>query len=136
VIDGDNSYANGKRWRTNSFPAWVEITFDGEKTLDQLRIYGQLNDGSTLVTPTKEIVGTMALKTFTLSYWVKDAAYDDGGYWEEIKTITDNDKVRNDVKLEQEITTSKIRLDLPEASKSAGYARVMEIEAWGYTSEE
>lgn len=125
VIDGDTSFSNGKRWRTSKFPAFVELDFGQERTIDTINLFSQQDSGN--VTPTKDMTGKMVIKSMKLSYWSKEK-----GDWVTFTNgdVTDNDRIWYQLILNEEITTSKIRVDMTGATD--GWARIIEIEAWGY----
>ena len=126
VIDGNTSFSNSKRWRTSKFPAYLEIDFGQNRTIDRIDLFSQQDSGNT--TPTLSMTGKYAISNFIISYWDAD---DDA--WKELGKVTGNTAIWYQMVLEQEITTSKIRLDIP-ASVCDGWARVVEFEAWGYES--
>ena len=125
VIDGNTSFSNSKRWRTSSFPAYLEIDFGTERTIDRIDLYSQQDSGNT--TPTLSMTGSFALPSMTFSYWDEDKSE-----WIEIGSTTTNKQIWYQLELEEEVTTSKIRVDIPKGTD--GWARVVEIEAWGYES--
>lgn len=125
IIDGDNSFSNGKRWRTNMFPSWVEVDFGQSRNITAIHVIGQQDSGN--VTPTAGMTGKFALSKMSISYW-------DGAEWKELEAVTGNDKILYQLKLEEAVTTSKIRIDFPEKICDS-WARVVEIEAWGSEGE-
>ncbi len=125
VIDGNTSFSNSKRWRTAKLPAYLEIDFGQERTIDTIHLFSQQDSGNT--TPTMSMTGKMALPSLVFSYW--DEA---GSDWVEIGQTTTNKQIWYQLQLEKEVTTSKIRVDIPKGTD--GWARVVEIEAWGYDS--
>lgn len=124
AIDGNTSFSNSKRWRTSKFPAYLEIDFGQSRTIDTINLFSQQDDGN--VTPTKSMTGKYAISNFTISYWDEDASD-----WKELDAVMGNTLIWCQMVLDQEVTTSKIRLDIP-ASVCDGWARVVELEAWGY----
>lgn len=126
VIDGNTSFSNSKRWRTSKFPAYLEIDFGQERTIDKIDLFSQQDSGNT--TPTLSMTGKFAISNFVISYWDADA-----DEWKEMGKVTGNTAIWYQMVLDQEVTTSKIRLDIP-ASVCDGWARVVELEAWGYES--
>ena len=126
VIDGDNSFSNNKRWRSDKFPAYLEIDFGQSRTIDRINLFSQQDSGN--ITPTLSMTGKFAISDFNISYW--DEA---GGDWKVLENVTSNKAIWYQLVLdaEHEVTTSKIRIDIP-AKVCDGWARVVEIEAWGY----
>ena len=120
MIEGDHSFSNGKRWRTNSFPSWVEIDFGQSRNIAVIHVVGQQDSGN--VTPAAGMTGKFALSKMNISYW-------DGTEWKELKTVTGNDKILYQLKREETVTTSRIRVDFSEKICD-GWARIVEVEAW------
>lgn len=120
IIDGDISYTNGQRWRTSTIPAYVELYFNGVKSVNKINLYSQQD--STTLEPTVEMESAIALGKFTVSY-LKNGA------WVSCSTVTSNKKVWYQLELDTPVETSAIRIDIPELQ--SGYARLIETEAWG-----
>lgn len=126
AIDGNTSFSNNKRWRTSKFPAYLEIDFGQNRTIDTINLFSQQDSGNT--TPTLSMTGKFAISNFSISYW--DA---ENSEWKELGEAKDNQAIWYQLTLDQEVTTSKIRIDIP-ASVCDGWARIVEMEAWGYDS--
>ncbi|MCI8363855.1 MAG: hypothetical protein HFG34_02745 [Eubacterium sp.] len=124
VIDGNNSFSNNKRWRTSVFPAYLEIDFGQSRTIDRISLFSQQDSGNT--TPTLGMTGKYAISDFNISYW--DGT---GNEWKELENVTSNKAIWYQFVLDQQITTSRIRIDIP-TKVCDGWARIVEIEAWGY----
>lgn len=129
LLDGDRSFRNGKRWRTNTYPTTVDVTFAGEYTLSQIDLFTQ-QDAAT-AEPTKAMVNkaSMAVSKLNLYYW--DASLNGGaGDWAMFANgaIADNNKVW--IQCKEAVTTSKIRVEFPEKVADS-WARLVEIQAWG-----
>ncbi len=124
VIDGNNSFSNNKRWRTTVFPAYLEIDFGQSRTIDRISLFSQQDSGNT--TPTLGMTGKYAISDFNISYW--DGT---GNEWKELENVTSNKAIWYQFVLDQQITTSRIRIDIP-TKVCDGWARIVEIEAWGY----
>lgn len=126
VIDGNRSYSNAKRWRTSQAPAYIELDFGTERSIDTLNLFSQQNSENK--TPTKAMTGKYAIQEMTFSYWDATASK-----WVEFEngTVTENDKIWCQLSLNEAIATSKVRVDIP--SGPDGWIRVIEVEAWGYS---
>lgn len=124
VIDGNTSFSNSKRWRTTVFPAYLEIDFGQSRAIDRINLFSQQDSGN--ITPTLSMTGKYAITDFNISYW--DGAANE---WKELKKVTSNKAIWYQLVLDQQITTSRIRIDIP-SKVCDGWARIVEIEAWGY----
>ena len=124
VIDGNTSFSNSKRWRTTVFPAYLEIDFGQSRAIDMINLFSQQDSGN--ITPTLSMTGKYAITDFNISYW--DGAANE---WKELKKVTSNKAIWYQLVLDQQITTSRIRIDIP-SKVCDGWARIVEIEAWGY----
>ncbi len=131
LVDGNNTYSNGKRWRTQKYPTTIDLSLGEECTLNQIDIFTQQD--STTDIPTKDMVNkaSMAVNKLNLYYWnseLNDGAGDwalfDGG------AITDNNKVWIQHKMKTAVTTTKVRVEIPERVAD-GWARLVEIQVWG-----
>lgn len=124
VIDGNTSFSNSKRWRTTVFPAHLEIDFGQSRAIDRINLFSQQDSGN--ITPTLSMTGKYAIPDFNISYW--DGVANE---WKELENVTSNKAIWYQLVLDRQITTSKIRIDIP-AKVCDGWARIVEIEAWGY----
>lgn len=72
------------------------------------------------------MTGKYAITDFNISYW--DGAANE---WKELKKVTSNKAIWYQLVLDRQVTTSKIRIDIP-SKVCDNWARIVEIEAWGY----
>jgi RHS repeat-associated protein len=103
---------------SNSYPDWVQVDFNGSKTIDEIDVF-TLQDGK-LSEPTESMTFSQYGQ---IQYW-------NGFGWVTVSggNITGNNKVWKKVSFSQ-ITTSKIRVNVTSALNN--YSRVTELEAWG-----
>jgi hypothetical protein len=128
--DGDRKGLNvgkGGIWAsaTTGFPAWLEIVFNGSKSIDEIDVFTQQDNYMSPVEPTEDmtfsITSGYGLTGYEVQYW-------DGSKWMDVASVTGNDKVWRQFTFKA-VTTTKIRV-LTNASRD-GYSRLVEVEAWG-----
>lgn len=129
VINGDykglNAGANSN-WAgaTAVFPQWVEIAFNGSKTISEIGVFTLPDEYHNPVEPTEALTFTRyGLTGFEVQYW-------NGSAWVTIPggVVTGNNKVWKRLVFAP-VTTGKIRI-LTTASID-GFSRIVEVEAWG-----
>lgn len=104
-------------------PDWLQVDFNGSKTINEINVVTLQDDHHHPVNPTEETTFTLyGLTSFQVQYW-------DGAAWVTLLggSVTDNDRVLRKFTFPA-VTTSKIRV-LMHASKDS-YSRIMEVEAW------
>ena len=130
AINGDRrgvGWGAGGGWNDgtpNTFPDWIEVAFDGAKTIDEVSVFSMQDNYTAPVEPTPTMTFTSwGLRGFQVQYW-------DGAAWVTIPgaSITNNNLVWRRF-LVTPVTTTKIRV-LVTAGLN-GYSRVIEVEAWG-----
>ncbi len=128
AINGDRRglfvWQNGY-WSTASagFPAWLEVQFNGSKTISEIDVVTLQDNYTTPVEPTESMTFTLGgLSGYEVQYWT-------GSAWATISggTITGNNKVWRKITFSP-LTTTKIRV-LTNASPD-NYSRLVEVEAW------
>jgi hypothetical protein len=132
VNNGDRAGLNfgaGGVWKdaTNgAFPDWVEIDFNGTKTIDQVIVYSVQDNSSAPVDPSDTLTFIRrGLTAFDVQTW-------NGSSWVTQGSITGNNLVKRAVSFAP-TTTAKIRVLINGAKGSAQrgtYSYVAEIEAW------
>jgi len=130
VINGDRRGVNwgaGGGWNDgtqNAGPDWIEIAFNGPKSIDEVNVFSMQDSYTAPVEPTAGMTFTLwGLRGFEVQYWTGSAwAIVPGG------AITNNNLVWRQV-LFAPIVTSRIRINVTAALN--GYARAIEVEAWG-----
>lgn len=129
AINGDRNglnWENGGGWNdatADAYPDWIQIEFNGIKTINEIDIFTVQDDYAHPVEPKEGTKFTRyGIKDFEVQYW-------NGVDWSAVPqgTVSNNDKVWRKFVF-PDITTSKIRVVV---SKSLGtYSRVVEIEAY------
>jgi RHS repeat-associated protein len=127
VNDGSRRAINGSVWADNtlnSFPDWVEVSFNGSKTISEIDVVTQQDDYQNPVEPTlAQTFSLYGVTAFEVQYW-------NGSAWTTVPgaTVTGNNKVWRQFTFSS-ITTSKIRV-MVNAGADNAYSRVVEVEAW------
>ncbi|MET0624408.1 MAG: Ig-like domain-containing protein [Pyrinomonadaceae bacterium] len=130
VINGDRkglNWEHGGGWRdatNNTFPDWVQVDFNGAKSISEVGVFS-LQDGYTNpVEPTEATAFTQyGVSAFDVQYW-------DGSQWAAVPgaSVVGNNKVWRKLTFPA-VTTTKLRLVVRNAL--AGRSRLVEFEAWG-----
>lgn len=130
AINGDRkgvSWGAGGGWNDgtpNASPDWIQIDFNGAKTIDEINVFSMQDNYTAPVEPTLAMTfGYWGLRAFEVQYW-------NGSAWVTVPngSVTLNNKVWRQF-LFTPITTTKIRVWITGALN--GYSRVIEVEAWG-----
>jgi hypothetical protein len=133
AINGDRKGLNwgaGGGWCDNTqsvWPDWLEVDFNGLKTIDEINVFSMQDSFNSPLEPTKTMTfASFGLRTFQVQYW-------DGSTWVTVPggAITNNNLVWRQL-LFAPITTSKIRVLV--TFSLGNYSRVMELEAWGVSA--
>jgi len=130
AIDGIRNWATTGTWKDatpDSFSDWLQVDFNGNKTINEIVVYGVKDVFSNAVDPTDaETFNYYGLTSFEVQYW-------NGSGWTTVPggSIVGNNKVVNRVTFTP-ITTSKIRVVVNGAL--ASYSRIVELEAWSGSS--
>ncbi len=130
AINGDRKGLNwgaGGGWNdgtANTYPDWIEVTFSGLKTIDEVSVFSMQDTYTTPIEPTPTMTfGSWGLRTFEVQYWT-------GSAWAPIPgaSITNNNLVWRKFTFTP-VSTTKIRVHVTGALN--GFSRVVELEAWG-----
>jgi len=130
AINGDRKGLNwgaGGGWNDgtpNASPDWIEIQFNGPKSIDEINVFSMQDNYTAPLDPTLTMTfGYWGLRAFEVQYW-------NGSAWVAVPggAVTLNNKVWRQF-LFSPITTTKIRVFITGALN--GYSRVIEVEAWG-----
>ena len=120
-------WGSGEGWNDappgNTFPDWLQIDFNGSKTLDEINVFTEQDNWPNPSEPTEAMTFALyGLTGYEVQYW-------NGGSWTTIPagSVTGNNKVWRRFTFAP-ITTTKIRV-LTNASGD-GYSRITEVEAW------
>ncbi len=131
VNNGDRTGLNwgqGGGWNSataNAFPDWVQITFNGQKTIDQVIVYTLQDNYANPVDPPANMTFTLyGVTGFQVQGW-------SGSAWVNLgAAVSGNNLVKRPVNFAA-FTTNMIRVNISAALDS--YARDVEIEAWTAT---
>jgi hypothetical protein len=128
VIDNERSganWGNGGAWQdatANVFPDWVQVGFNGAKTIDRVVVYTLQNNYRNPVEPTDTMTFSLfGIVDFAVQGW-------DGSAWVTLASVTGNNLVKRSVSFPA-FTTDRIRVFVTKGLNS--YSRITEIEAWG-----
>jgi hypothetical protein len=131
AINGDRKglkWGAGGGWNDgtqNVGPDWIEVSFAGAKTIDEVNVFSMQDNFSAPIEPTPTMTfTTWGLRAFEIQYW-------NGANWVSIPgaSITNNNLVWRKFTFTP-VTTTKIRVFITAALN--GYSRVIEVEAWGH----
>ena len=105
-------------------PDWLQVTFNGSKTIDEIDVVTTQDNFTNPVNPTEAMTfQTYGLTAFEVQYW-------NGTSWVTVTggSVTGNNKVWKKFTFSP-VTTSTVRVLI--SATADGYSRVMELEAWG-----
>jgi hypothetical protein len=106
----------------NQWPDWVQITFDGVKSIDRVVVYTLQDNYGSPAEPTDAMTFTQyGVRDFTVQGW-------NGASWVTLATVTGNTLVKRAATFTS-FSTDRIRVNV--SSGLGGHARVTEVEAWG-----
>src|SRR4029078_9416211 len=127
VNNGDRKGVNwtaGGGWADGTqdqYPDWVEIDFNGSKTISQVVVYTSADDWQHPVEPNDTMTFTQfGIQDFTVQAW-------NGSAWQTLGTATNNNLVKRTFNVA--VTTTKIRVNVTRSMVSL--SRITEIEAIG-----
>jgi len=109
----------------SSFPDWIEVDFDGSKTINEIDVVTRQDDLNNPVEPSlSQTFSLYGITAFDVQYW-------DGNAWVTVSngSVTGNNKVWRQFSFAS-VTTSKVRVAVNAGADNA-YSRVVEVEAWG-----
>jgi hypothetical protein len=108
----------------NSYPDWIEVTFNGLKEIDEVGVFSMQDNYGSPVEPTPTMTfANWGLRAFEVQYWT-------GSAWAPVPgaSIVNNNLVWRKFTFTP-VTTTKIRVHITAALN--GYSRMVELEAWG-----
>ena len=118
-------WANGGGWNdatSGVFPDWVQINFNGSKTIDRVVVYTMQDNYSNPIEPTDTLTFTIyGITDFTVQGW-------NGSAWVMLGTVTGNNLVKRTVTFAA-FTTDRIRVNITAARST--WSTLVELEAWG-----
>jgi hypothetical protein len=119
------NWGNGGGWNdltANQYPDWVQVNFNGSKTIDRVVVYTVQDNYPGPIEPTDtQTFSLYGLTAFTVQGW-------NGSAWVTLATVAANNLVKRSVTFAA-YTTDRIRINVTNAL--AAYSRITEIEAWG-----
>lgn len=129
LIDGrttSDDWGNGGGWMDNTagaYPDWVEISFNGRKTIDSLNIYTLNRDDMK--------ADTYGVRDLSFEYWDEATSS-----WKPLKSAADPSKdlvvegnTKGVINLDfQAVTTTKVRININSSNEDNDYSRLTEIE--------
>jgi hypothetical protein len=128
VNNGDRTgagWASGGGWNDATagvFPDYVQIVFNGQKTIDHVNVYTlQDNFGSPVEPSNIMTFSQYGITDFNVQGW-------NGVSWVTLGTVSGNNLVKRTVNFAA-FATDRVRVNVNSAL--AGYSRIVEIEAWG-----
>ncbi len=128
AINGDRSGANwGATGGWNSaywynFPEWLQVNFNGPKSITQVVVYSVQDTYWAPVEPTDTMTfNNYGTVDFSIQGW-------DGSSWATLATVTGNNLVKRTVNIAA-YTTDRIRIVVNRGVD--GFARLTEVEAFG-----
>jgi len=129
VIDNRRSgagWGNGGGWNDGTpsvFGDWVQINFNGQKTIDRVVLYTVQDNYQSPVEPTDAMTfSRYGVTDFQVQGW-------NGTGWATLATVTGNRLVKRTVSFTS-YKTDRIRIVI-NASADGVWSRITEIEAWG-----
>jgi hypothetical protein len=132
VIDNRRSgakwgvYAGWSDGSASTFPDWLQINFNGQKTIDHVVLYSVQDSYLNPVEPTDAMTGTrFAITTFDVQAW-------NGSTWITLASVTGNNLIKRTVSFTA-YTTDRIRVNI-KGSQDGVWSRVTEVEAWSSTT--
>jgi hypothetical protein len=121
------NWGSGGGWNdgtANAYPDWLEIDFNGSKTIDEVSVFSLQDTYTAPVDPTATMTFTLwGLRSFEVQYW-------NGSVWAPIPgaSVANNNLVWRRFTFTP-VTTTRIRVFIMAALN--GSSRVVEVEAWG-----
>ena len=119
------AWGSGGGWNdatANAFPDWVEIDFNGSKTIDRAIVYTLQDNYPNPIEPTDTLTfAQYGVTDFTVQGW-------NGAAWVNLGSASGNTLVKRAVTFPA-FTTTRIRVNVTGALMQ--YSRLVEVEAWG-----
>ena len=129
VINGDragNNWGNGGGWNSaccgNTFPDWLQINFNGTKSITQAIVYSVQNQYWAPSEPTDTMTfSSYGVVNFSVQGW-------DGSGWVTLATVVGNNLVKKTLNFPA-FNTDRIRVNI--TATSDGWSRLTEVEVFG-----
>jgi len=117
-------WGSGGGWAdatNNAYPDWVQVTFSGQQTIDQVVVYTVQDNWASPVEPDDtSTFASWGVSGFQVQAW-------NGSAWNTVATVTGNNLVKRQVMFPS-VTTDRVRVNVTSAL--GGYSRITELEAW------
>jgi hypothetical protein len=126
AIDGNplGPWGNDGGWNDasgNRFPDWLQVTFNGPKTVNRVVVYTLQDNYASPSAPTDTLAFSQyGITAFRVQGWT-------GTAWSTLATVSGNTLVKRTVTFAP-FTTDRIRVEVTGALLS--YSRITEVEAW------
>jgi hypothetical protein len=126
AIDNIKNLATTGTWKDatpDAYPDWLQVDFNGSKTINEIDVYAVKDDFSNAVDPTEnETFNYYGVTSFEVQYW-------NGSAWMTVQNgnVVNTNKVITKLVFPA-VTTTKIRVVVNSAQ--ASYSRIVELEAW------
>ncbi|MDQ2917956.1 MAG: Ig-like domain repeat protein [Pseudomonadota bacterium] len=128
VIDNQRSgagwgnYAGWADGTSGAFPDWMQINFNGPKTIDHVVVYSVQDNYLDPVEPTDSMIATrFALSSYDVQGW-------NGTSWVTLASVSANNLVKRTVSFSP-YTTDRIRIYIT-GTQDGLWSRITEVEAW------
>ena len=122
------NWGNGSGWNDgtmNAFPDWLQVVFNGLKSIDRVVVYTLQDNATNPVEPTDAMTFTsFGIVDFTVEGW-------NGSAWVVLATVTGNNHVKRTLTFSP-FVTDRVRVNVTRAM--GGYSHITEVEAWGVPS--
>ena len=128
-----NNERAGRQWSEGSggwkdatagaWPDWLQVTFNGSRTIDRVVVYSVQDNYTSPVEPTAAMTFSLyGLRDFSVQGW-------NGTTWVTLATVAGNTLVKRTVTFAA-VTTDRIRILV--TSGLSNHSRITEVEAWGH----
>ncbi len=123
AINSDKIVYHWKGQRPFDYPGWLQVDFEGSKTIDELDLF--FHQEPPIVEPTEGVTSRYALTDFEVQYWT-------GSTWATVPggAVIGNDKVLRRFTFPA-VTTDRVRVLIRKAPVTGDIPMIMEIEAYG-----
>ena len=132
VIDNRRSgagwgvYAGWSDATAGAFPDWLQINFNGTKTIDHVVVYSVQDNYLSPVEPSDSMTGTRyVITSFDVQAW-------SGSAWVTLASVTGNSLIKRTVSFAA-FATDRIRINVT-GTKDGTWSRLTEVEAWSPTT--
>jgi hypothetical protein len=126
AINGGRTWAFGGGWKdatTDNYPDWLQVDFNGSKTINEINVYAVTDDFLNATEPTiNDTFSVYGITNFNVQYW-------NGSAWITVPNgnVSNTNKVVTKLVFSP-VSTTKIRVVVNNAQ--ASYSRIVEVEAW------